>query len=213
MAPLDLARLANMDFIDSLTGNRLAFGLLQSPELVELNNVKYIVTRDTWGLAGPDPRDFSERLIDCFKFTGNLFYQDVKKAAYQADRIVLHLPKKFFNEAPVSQEKAWSAWLLADAARQVIKDDDDQNIHVKLPALSAVTALFLRKGHMANILLEREQTLVDALLLRFRSITELAPLPEGNEIKEVTAAQTFQLKVETAGLVSFLSLSYHFNYH
>lgn len=54
---------------------------------------------------------------------------------------------------------------------------------------------------MANILLEREQTLVDALLLRFRNITELAPLPEGNESKEATAAQTFQLKVETAGLV------------
>jgi hypothetical protein len=160
MAPLDLARLANMDFVGSLTGNRLAFRLLQSPELIVLNNVKYIVTRDTWGLAGPDPRDFAERLIDCFKFTGNLFYQDVKMAAYQADRIVLHLPKKFFNEAPVSQEKAWSAWLLADAARQVLKDDDDQNIHVKHPALSAVTALSEKVTWLTSFLSENRPWLM-----------------------------------------------------
>jgi hypothetical protein len=49
--------------------------------------------------------------------------------------------------------------------------------------------------------------LVDALLLRFRNIAELAPVPEGKEVKEITAAQTFQLKVETAALVSLLAIS------
>jgi hypothetical protein len=203
MAPLDLARLTNIDFIGSLTGNRLAFRLLQSPELVEIDKVDYLVTRDIWGLADPDPRSFPERLIECFQFTGNLFYQDVKVAAFQADWIYRYpqTEGQFFSNAPVSQELAWSAWLLADAARQAINEKDSQNVQVKLPVLPTVIA-FSWKSHMANILLEREQTLVDALLLRFRNITELAPLPEGNESKEATAAQTFQLKVETAGLVS-----------
>lgn len=136
MAPLDLARLASMDFVGSLTGNRLAFRLLQSPELVQFDKVDYLITRDTWGFSGPDTRSFPVRLIDCFKFTGNLYYQEVKVAAFQADRIYLHLPKKwpnnFFPDAPVSQELAWSAWLLADAARQAIMDTDDEKIHVKL---------------------------------------------------------------------------------
>jgi hypothetical protein len=57
---------------------------------------------------------------------------------------------------------------------------------------------------LANVLLEREQTLVDALLLRYRNIAEFAPLPGEDEVKEVTAAQVFQLKVETAALVSYL---------
>jgi hypothetical protein len=137
MAPLDLVRLANMDFIGSLTGNRLAFRLLQTPELVEINEAHYLVTRDIWGLAGPDPRSFAERLIECFQFTGNLFYQDVKVAAYQADRIYRHpqTDSQFFSDAPISQEQAWSAWFLADAARQAINEKDDQNVHVKLPTL------------------------------------------------------------------------------
>jgi hypothetical protein len=136
MAPLDLSRLASMDFVGSLTGDRLAFRLLQSPELVQIDKIDYIITRDTWGFAGPDTRSFSVRLMDCFKFTGNLFYQEAKVAAFQADRIYLRLPKKFFNEAPVSQEQAWSAWLLADAARQAIKETDNENIRVTLPTSS-----------------------------------------------------------------------------
>lgn len=147
MAPLDLARLSGKDFIGSLTGNRLAFRLLQSPELVEIDKVDYLITRDIWGLAGPDPRSFAERLIECFQFTGNLFYQDVKVAAFQADRIYRH-PRtegQFFSDAPISQEQAWSAWLLSDAARQAINDKDDQKIHVKLPTLSTITA-FSGKG-------------------------------------------------------------------
>ncbi len=133
MAPFDLARLSNMDFIGCLTGNRLAFRLLQSPELVQIDKVDYMITRDTWGFAGPDTRSFAERLMDCFKFTGSLFYQDVRVAAFQADRIYLQTPKKFFNEATVSQEQAWSAWLLADAARQAVKKADDKKVHVKFP--------------------------------------------------------------------------------
>jgi hypothetical protein len=138
MAPLDLARLANMEFIGSLLTDRLPFRLLQSPELVEIDDVKYIVTRDTWAFAGPDLRSFGERLIDCFQFTGNLFYQDIKKAAYEADRTYLHSGSEgqFFSDAPISQELAWSSWLLADAARQAINEHDDQNIHVKLPIFS-----------------------------------------------------------------------------
>jgi hypothetical protein len=141
MAPLDLARLANMDFIGSLASNRLPLCLLQLTEEVEINQVTYVVTRDTWGFEGPDPRPFPERLIDYFKLNGNLLYEDVQKAAYQADRTVIHMPKKIALDAPASQEQAWSAWLLADAARQAIKETDDRNIHVKLPALPAVSAI------------------------------------------------------------------------
>jgi len=137
MAPLNLAILAEMDFIGSLTGNRLPFRLLQSPEHVRFHKVDFVVTRDTWGISGPDTRSFEDRLLDCFSFTGNLYYQDAKTAAYHADRLYIHLPEKWptksFPEAPLVQELAWAAWLLADAARQAIRETDDANIHVKLP--------------------------------------------------------------------------------
>ena len=167
-----------MDFIGSLTGNRFPFRLLQSPELVELNNEKYIVTRDTWGLAGPDTRDFAERLIDCFQFTGKLFYQDVRKAAYHADQVVLHLPKKFFNEAPVSQEQAWSAWLLADAARQAIEETDDKNIHVKLPALPTVTAFSRKVTWLTSFLSENRPWLTLSYFVSVASLSSLHSLRE-----------------------------------
>ena len=60
----------------------------------------------------------------------------------------------------------------------------------------------------ANFLLEREQSLIDALLLRFRNIVELAPLPDGEIIKEAAAAQCFQMKVETQALVLPLHLAH-----
>lgn len=74
-----------------------------------------------------------------------------------------------------------------------------------LPTISQKLLLFLEKDTLANFLLEREQTLVNTLLLRYRNIAEMAPLPDDDDIKEVTAAQTFQLKVETAALVNYLS--------
>jgi hypothetical protein len=58
----------------------------------------------------------------------------------------------------------------------------------------------------ANSLLDREQVLINALLLPFRNIVELAPLPEGEVTKEAAAAQCFQMKVETQALVC---LSFH----
>jgi hypothetical protein len=53
----------------------------------------------------------------------------------------------------------------------------------------------------ANTLLEREQILIDALLIRFRNIVELTPIPDGEVTKEAAAAQSFQTQVETAALV------------
>jgi hypothetical protein len=50
-------------------------------------------------------------------------------------------------------------------------------------------------------LMEREQALIDALLVRYKNIIELAPIPEGTTIKEAVAAQSFQMEVETAALV------------
>jgi Surfeit locus protein 5 subunit 22 of Mediator complex len=53
----------------------------------------------------------------------------------------------------------------------------------------------------ADVLLDREQTLIDALLLRFRSMVELVTIPDGEVTKEAAAAQSFQMQVETAALV------------
>jgi len=50
-------------------------------------------------------------------------------------------------------------------------------------------------------LLEREQALIDALLVRFKNIIELTALPEHDVSKEVAAAQSFQIEVETAALI------------
>jgi len=53
----------------------------------------------------------------------------------------------------------------------------------------------------SDALLDREQSLIDALLVRFKNIVELAPLPNGVVTKEVAAAQAFQMEVETAALI------------
>jgi hypothetical protein len=53
----------------------------------------------------------------------------------------------------------------------------------------------------AYAILNREQILIDSLLLRFRNIVELAPIAEGCVTKEAAAAQSFQIQVETAALV------------
>lgn len=55
-------------------------------------------------------------------------------------------------------------------------------------------------------LIEREQALIDALLVRFKNIIELAAMPSGDLTKELVAAQTFQMKVESAALVRFYIL-------
>jgi hypothetical protein len=51
--------------------------------------------------------------------------------------------------------------------------------------------------------MEREQGLVDALLLRFKNIVELAAAPNDDVTAEVAAAQAFQTNVETQALVCF----------
>jgi len=50
-------------------------------------------------------------------------------------------------------------------------------------------------------LMDREQGLIDSLLVRFKNIVELAPMPEGEVTKEVAAAQAFQMEVETTALI------------
>jgi len=58
-------------------------------------------------------------------------------------------------------------------------------------------------GPSTNSLMEREQGLVDALLLRFKNIVELAAAPKDDVTAEVAAAQAFQTNVETQALVCF----------
>lgn len=58
-------------------------------------------------------------------------------------------------------------------------------------------------GPSTNSLMEREQGLVDALLLRFKNIVELAAAPNDDVTAEVAAAQAFQTNVETQALVCF----------
>jgi hypothetical protein len=131
-----LAFISSMDFISCLSGSRLAFRLLQKPERVHLLGEKFLVKNDHWAFACPDPRDFTQRLIDCFQFNSFMFYAKVKEAACMADYLALSQPAKFFNEAPISQEQAWSAWFIADVACEVTTVKDGAQIHVKLSVFS-----------------------------------------------------------------------------
>lgn len=58
-----------------------------------------------------------------------------------------------------------------------------------------------RTGPSTNELMEREQGIVDAMLLRFKNIIELATTNKGDVTSEVAAAQAFQTNVETQALV------------
>ena len=73
-------------------------------------------------------------------------------------------------------------------------------------ALASTSQLYIYGLPTANSLLEREESLIDALLLRLHNIVELAPPPQGEVTKEAAAAQCFQMKVETQALV-YLSLT------
>ncbi|KFY20507.1 hypothetical protein V491_03663 [Pseudogymnoascus sp. VKM F-3775] len=59
----------------------------------------------------------------------------------------------------------------------------------------------LRTGPSTNELMEREQGIVDAMLLRFKNIIELATTNKGDVTSEVAAAQAFQTNVETQALI------------
>lgn len=61
-----------------------------------------------------------------------------------------------------------------------------------------------RTGPSTNELMEREQGIVDAMLLRFKNIIELATTNKGDVTSEVAAAQAFQTNVETQALVCLL---------
>ncbi|KFY41153.1 hypothetical protein V494_03161 [Pseudogymnoascus sp. VKM F-4513 (FW-928)] len=56
-------------------------------------------------------------------------------------------------------------------------------------------------GPSTNELMEREQGIVDAMLLRFKNIIELATTNKGDVTAEVAAAQAFQTNVETQALI------------
>ncbi|KFX98855.1 hypothetical protein V490_02056 [Pseudogymnoascus sp. VKM F-3557] len=58
-----------------------------------------------------------------------------------------------------------------------------------------------RTGPSTNELMEREQGIVDAMLLRFKNIIELATTNKGDVTSEVAAAQAFQTNVETQALI------------
>ncbi len=96
---------------------------------------------------------------------------------------------------------------MVDTTPQAVITRSDNVTHVTLVAPQIST---LQSGSItrvtADALLEREQALIDALLLRFRNIVELAAQPEGEITKEVAAAQAFQMRVETAALVLYTPL-------
>jgi hypothetical protein len=191
-----------LDFVTSIKTSTEAFSWVHDYGRVDPES-KGVVLED-WPFAGPDIRTFEARLLSGIKYIMR-YSMHVVNAAIAADVLYLSCDAPmFFPETPVKQEHAWGAFFLAAAAGRARQHTDSKEIHVKHPKIIPFHIFFFEKERLANFLLEREQTLVDALLLRYKNIADLAPLPGHGDIKEVTAAQSFQLKVETAALVSYL---------
>jgi len=60
----------------------------------------------------------------------------------------------------------------------------------------------LAQRSTADTLNERTDFLISEMLTRYSNIIKLAPNPSGEVTKEIVAQQSFQMKVETAALVS-----------
>jgi hypothetical protein len=106
------------------------------------------------------------------------------------------------SKTPRAHRDSQPPSLIVNTTCQAIITHKHNTIHVTLTPLSAHWLSPTNAERVtADTLIEREQSLIDALLLRFRNIIELAPLPEGEVTKELAAAQAFQTKVETAALV------------
>ncbi|OBT87017.1 hypothetical protein VE02_03721 [Pseudogymnoascus sp. 03VT05] len=105
-----------------------------------------------------------------------------------------------------SRSRSASADQTANEASQAAITHDGDVTHVaplSPPASlrSSFTPRTPRTGPSTNELMEREQGIVDAMLLRFKNIIELATTNKGDVTSEVAAAQAFQTNVETQALI------------
>ncbi|OBT58930.1 hypothetical protein VE04_00857 [Pseudogymnoascus sp. 24MN13] len=102
-----------------------------------------------------------------------------------------------------SRSRSASADQTANEASQAAITHDGDVTHVAplSPPASLPPSVDARTGPSTNELMEREQGIVDAMLLRFKNIIELATTNKGDVTAEVAAAQAFQTNVETQALI------------
>ncbi|ELR04880.1 hypothetical protein GMDG_07105 [Pseudogymnoascus destructans 20631-21] len=102
-----------------------------------------------------------------------------------------------------SPSRSASADQTANEASQAVIANDGDVTHVAplSPPAPLPSSLNTRTGPSTNELMEREQGIVDAMLLRFKNIIELATTNKGDVTSEVAAAQAFQTNVETQALI------------
>lgn len=105
-----------------------------------------------------------------------------------------------------SRSRSASADQTANETSQAAITHDGGVTHVAplSPPASLCSSVNSRTGPSTNELMEREQGIVDAMLLRFKNIIELATTNKGDVTSEVAAAQAFQTNVETQALVCLL---------
>jgi hypothetical protein len=105
-----------------------------------------------------------------------------------------------------SRSRSASADQTANEASQAAITHDGDVTHVAplSPPASLPPSVDTRTGPSTNDLMEREQGIVDAMLLRFKNIIELATTNKGDVTSEVAASQAFQTNVETQALVCLL---------
>lgn len=114
--------------------------------------------------------------------------------------------KPSFSDSRRSRSRSASVDQAANEASQAAITHDGAIIHVSPLASPAPlrSSAAPRTGPSTNELMEREQGIVDAMLLRFKNIIELATTNKGDVTSEVAAAQAFQTNVETQALVRLL---------
>lgn len=114
--------------------------------------------------------------------------------------------KPSFSDSRRSRSRSASVDQAANEASQAAITHDGAITHVSPLASPAPlrSSAAPRTGPSTNELMEREQGIVDAMLLRFKNIIELATTNKGDVTSEVAAAQAFQTNVETQALVRLL---------
>ncbi|KFY63015.1 hypothetical protein V496_04287 [Pseudogymnoascus sp. VKM F-4515 (FW-2607)] len=111
--------------------------------------------------------------------------------------------KPSFSDSRRSRSRSASVDQAANEASQAAITHDGAITHVSPLASPAPlrSSAAPRTGPSTNELMEREQGIVDAMLLRFKNIIELATTNKGDVTSEVAAAQAFQTNVETQALI------------
>ncbi|KFZ09456.1 hypothetical protein V502_08735 [Pseudogymnoascus sp. VKM F-4520 (FW-2644)] len=111
--------------------------------------------------------------------------------------------KPSFRDGRRSRSRSASADQTANEASQAAITHVGVVTHVAplVPSAPLRSSGNSRIGPSTNELMEREQGIVDAMLLRFKNIIELATTNKGDVTSEVAAAQAFQTNVETQALI------------